>query len=80
MLCIAISIDEEVDDEDDFSDVDLDEDYDLHLFKSTDETFSTKKSLGYEDLFILSNRTSKILSVWIKRLDAIKDDFEFEDK
>ena len=80
LLCIAISIDEEVDDEDDFSDVDLDEDYDLHLFKSTDETFSTEKSLGFEALFILSNRTSKILNVWNKRLDAIKDDFEYEVK
>ena len=80
LLGIASSIYEEDEDKDELSDVDLDEDYDLHLFKSTDETFSTEKSLGYEALFILSNRTSKILSVWIKLLDAIKDDFEFEDK
>jgi len=80
LLGIASSIYEEDEDKDDFSDVDLDEDYDLHLFRSTDETFSTEKSLGFEALYILSNRTSKILNVWNKRLNAIKGDFEFEVK
>ena len=73
---------DEYEDLDEFSDVDQDEDYDLLLFKPSDETSATEKSISPEALFSLSNRTSKILSVWKKRLNEIKNEnqVEVEDK